>query len=159
MSYDKFDLKILAAVQEDGRLSNLELAAQVGLSATPCARRLKRLRDEGVIRSSVTLLDPEKLNLRLKAIIMVRMDRHTSERFEAFEAEVRTYPEVVECMLVAGQAADYMVKAIVPDMTYYKDFLLNRITKLNGVSGVHSSFVLNEVVQQTRLPLDHFLNH
>ncbi|MEE4108298.1 MAG: Lrp/AsnC family transcriptional regulator, partial [Halieaceae bacterium] len=97
----------------------------------------------------------EKLGLSLTAFISISMDRHTPDRFDAFEAAVRDYPEVVECSVVTGQNADYLVQAVVPDMAYYERFLLGRLTRIPGVSGVHSSFVLRRVVQRTALPLDH----
>jgi Lrp/AsnC family leucine-responsive transcriptional regulator len=83
------------------------------------------------------------------------MDRHTPERFDAFEAEVGEYPEVMECAVVTGQAADYLLKAVVPDMEYYERFLLGRLTRIAGVTGVQSSFELRRVIQRTALPLDH----
>ena len=83
------------------------------------------------------------------------MDRHTPERFDAFEAEVSDYPEVMECAVVTGQSADYLLKAVVPDMEYYERFLLGRLTRIPGVTGVQSSFELRRVIQRTALPLDH----
>ena len=83
------------------------------------------------------------------------MDRHTPERIEAYEAEVENYPEVMDCSVVTGQSADYLLKAVVPDMEYYEKFLLGKLTRIEGVSGVHSSFELRRVVQRTELPFDH----
>ena len=138
-----------------GRISNLELAEAVGLSPTPCSRRVRRLEELGIIAGHVTLLDPAALGLKLTAILAVSMDRHTPERFENFDATVSQYPEVLECSLVTGQAADYLLKVIVPDMDYYEDFLLGRLTRIPGVTGVQSSFVLRRVINNTALPLDH----
>jgi Lrp/AsnC family leucine-responsive transcriptional regulator len=95
------------------------------------------------------------LGLKLTAYIGISMDRHTPDRFEAFEAEVISYPEVMECSMLTGQTSDYLLKAVVPDMQYYEKFLLGRLTRIEGVSGVHSSFELRRVVQRTELPLDH----
>ena len=95
------------------------------------------------------------LGLKLTAYISISMDRHTPERFEAFEAEVPSYPEVMECSVVTGQSADYLLKAVVPDMEYYEKFLLGKLTRIDGVSGVHSSFELRRVVQRTELPFEH----
>lgn len=150
---DRTDIRILHLLQEDAALSNLELAEKIGLSPTPCARRVKRLENEGVIRGRVTLLDQQKLGLTLTAHIGITMDRHTPERFEAFEQEIAGYPEVVECCVVTGQSADYLVKAVVNDMNHYEQFLLGRLTRIPGVSGVHSSFELRKVVSRTSLPL------
>ena len=83
------------------------------------------------------------------------MDRHTPDRFETFERQVMAFPEVIECSIVTGQAADYLLKAVLPDMTYYEEFLLGRLTRIAGVTGVHSSFVLRKVIARTELPLDH----
>jgi len=152
---DRLDRRILAQLQANARISNLELAEAVGLSPTPCARRVRRLEDSGLIRGHVTLLDQERLGLSLTAFISISMDRHTPDRFEAFEAQVQDYPEVIECSVVTGQNSDYLIQAVVPDMAYYERFLLGRLTRIPGVTGVHSSFVLRRVIQRTALPLDH----
>jgi len=152
---DRTDRRILQAVQRNGRISNLDLADAVGLSPTPCARRLKRLEEGGFIRDHVALLDQDALGLRLTAYIGISMDRHTPDRFAAFEQEVATYPEVIECSVVTGQSADYLLKAVLPDMQHYERFLLGRLTSIPGVTGVHSSFELRRVIQRTDLPLDH----
>lgn len=152
---DRTDRRILAAMQLNGRISNLELADLVGLSPTPCSRRVRRLEESGLIRRHVTLLNQSMLGLKLTAFIGITMDRHTPDRFEAFEAEVAGYPEVMECSVVTGQSSDYLLKAVVPDMEYYEKFLLGRLTRIEGVTGVHSSFELRRVVQRTELPLDH----
>ncbi len=152
---DRLDRRILEVLQRRAQISNLELAEEVGLSPTPCARRVRRLEDCGLITGQVTLLDQEKLGLSLTAFIGISMDRHTPDRFEAFEAEVRTYPEVLDCCVVTGQNADYLIQAVVPDMAYYERFLLGRVTRIPGVTGVHSSFVLRRVIRRTALPLDH----
>jgi len=155
MKLDRTDRRILEIIQNQGRISNLELAETVGLSATPCARRVKRLEDEGIIDSHVTLLNPDKLDLKLMAILGISMDRHTPERFQNFDTIIRGFPEVLECNVVTGQAADYLLKVIVPDMSYYEEFLLGRLTRIEGVTGVHSSFVLRKVFNKTALPLEH----
>jgi Lrp/AsnC family leucine-responsive transcriptional regulator len=155
MKLDRTDRRILQAMQHNARISNLELAETVGLSPTPCSRRVKRLEESGIIRSHVTLLNQSMLGLKLTAYISISMDRHTPERFEAFEAEVASYPEVMDCSVVTGQSADYLLKAVVPDMEYYEKFLLGKLTRIEGVSGVHSSFELRRVVQRTELPFEH----
>jgi Lrp/AsnC family leucine-responsive transcriptional regulator len=150
---DRFDKRILTELQKDGGLTNQELAERIGLSPSPCSRRVKQLEEAGIIQQRVTLLDRRKLGLSLTAIIQISMDRHTPERFEAFEAKVRQYPEVQECYLITGQDADYLLKVVVPDMDHYQEFLLDKITRVEGVSGVHSSFVMRRVVESTELPL------
>jgi Lrp/AsnC family leucine-responsive transcriptional regulator len=155
MKLDRTDRRILEAMQRNGRISNLELAESVGLSPTPCSRRVRRLEESGIILRHVTLLNQAMLGLKLTAHIGISMDRHTPDRFEAFEAEVMKYPEVMECSVVTGQASDYLLTAVVPDMAYYEKFLLGRLTRIPGVAGVVSSFELRRVVQRTELPLDH----
>ena len=155
MKLDRTDRRILQAMQDNARISNLELAEAVGLSPTPCSRRVKRLEESGLIQSHVTLLDQSMLGLKLTAYLAISMDRHTPDRFEAFEEEVLTYPEVMECTVVTGQASDYLLRVVVPDMAYYEQFLLGRLTRIPGVTGVHSSFELRRVVRKTALPLDH----
>jgi len=155
LTLDRTDKRILEHLQRNARASNLELAEAVGLSATPCARRVKRLEESGVIRGHVTLLDEKALGLALTAMISISMDRHTPDRFEGFESAVSKLPEVIECSIVTGQTADYLLKAVLPDMAHYEAFLLGKLTKIKGVTGVHSSFVLRKVVAKTALPLDH----
>jgi Lrp/AsnC family leucine-responsive transcriptional regulator len=153
IALDEIDRRILAELQRDGGLSNLDLAERVGLSPSPCSRRVKALEDSGVIEKRVTLLDRKKLGLSLTAFIQISMDRHTPERFDHFEKQVRAYPEVQGCWMITGHDADYLVKVVVPDMDHYQTFLLEKITRIDGVSGVHSSFVMRRVIDSTELPL------
>lgn len=154
LSLDRIDKHILRLMQENGRITNLELADQVGLSATPCARRVKRLEESGLIAAHVTLLNPEPLGLNLTAIIGISMDRHTPDRFESFEKAIVNMPEIIECSIVTGQTADFLLKVVVRDMRHYEKFLLGNLTRLDGVTGVHSSFVLRHLVKKTALPVD-----
>jgi Lrp/AsnC family leucine-responsive transcriptional regulator len=151
--FDRIDRNILALLQQDASLTNQELADKVGLSASPCLRRVKALEEAGIIQQRVTLLDRKKLGLSLTVIILISMDRHTPERFEEFGNRVSALDEVQECYLITGQEADYMLKVVIPDMDHYQEFLLNKITRITGVSGVHSSFVLQRVLDRTSLPL------
>jgi len=155
MGLDRQDKRILATLQQDGSVTNLELAEKIGLSPSPCARRVKQLEEAGFICRKVTLLNANKLNLKLTALIQISMDKHTPDRFELFEKEVSQYPEVMECLLITGQSADYQLKVVVADMETYQEFLLNKITRIQGVSDVHSSFILREVINSTELPLEH----
>lgn len=150
---DRTDRRILEELQHHGELTNQQLSERVGLSPSPCSRRVRALEDAGVILRRVTVLDHKQLGLSLTAIILIGMDRHTPERFGAFESRVASYPEVQECYLITGQDADYMLKVVVPDMDHYHSFLLNKITRIQGVSSVHSSFVLRRVIDSTALPL------
>ncbi len=157
LKLDRIDRRILFLMQANGRISNLELADNIGLSPTPCSRRVKRLEESGLIERHVTILNGTLLGLNITAMISITMDRHTPDRFEHFERSVREFPEVVECSIVTGQAADYLLKAVLPDMTYYEEFLLGRLTRIEGVTGVHSSFVLRKVINKTELPLEHIV--
>ncbi|EED36556.1 transcriptional regulator of AsnC/Lrp family protein [Luminiphilus syltensis NOR5-1B] len=150
---DRTDIRLLKLLQEDASLSNLELAEKVGLSATPCARRIKRLENEGIVTGRVALLDQKKLGLSLTAHLGVTMDRHTPDRFDQFETTVAGFPEIIECSVVTGQSADYLLKAVVRDMEHYERFLLGKLTRISGVTGVHSSFELRRVIHRTALPL------
>jgi Lrp/AsnC family leucine-responsive transcriptional regulator len=141
---DKFDQAILAELQANGRLTNQELAERIGLSPSPCLRRVKALEDAGIISGYKAIINAEKLGLSLMALIHISMDKHTPERFENFERSVSVLPEVLECMLITGQSADYQLKVQIKDMHAYQELLLHRITRIEGVSGVHTSFVLRK---------------
>jgi Lrp/AsnC family leucine-responsive transcriptional regulator len=154
IALDRIDKHILKLMQTNARISNLELADQVGLSPTPCSRRVRRLEDSGLIAGHVTLLNPEVLGLDLTAIVGISMDRHTPDRFENFEKAITSMPEVIECSIVTGQAADFLLKVVVKDMHHYEKFLLGHLTRVTGVTGVHSSFVLRHLVKKTELPVE-----
>jgi len=150
---DRYDRRILELLQREGRLSNQELAERIGLSPSPCLRRVRALEESGIISGYRAMLDAKRLGLSLMALIHISMDRHTPERFDNFEQQVRDLPEVLECLLVTGQDADYQLKVVVHDMEAYQALLLNKVTRIEGVSGVHSSFVLRRVVDRTELPV------
>lgn len=152
---DRYDLRILAELQRDATLANQQLAERIGLSPSPCSRRVHQLEDEGYILRQVALLNRKKLGLSLTVYVLVGMDRHTPERFAHFEEQIRQCPPVLECSLVTGMEADYQLKVVVPDMEHYQQFLLGTLTRIEGVSSVRSSFVLNQVVSSTELPLEH----
>lgn len=154
ISLDRVDKKILNIIQDNSRISNIELAEKVGISPTPCARRIRQLEEAGVISRYVTLLSPEVLGYDLQIYLAVEMDRHTPDRFADFEEEVKKMEEVIECNIVTGQSADYILKVIVKDMRHYERFLLDRLTKMPGVSGLHSSFILRKVIDKVKLSVD-----
>lgn len=154
MELDRIDKRILDELQKDARISNLDLADKVGLSASPCLRRVRNLEESGLIKGYYTQLDASRLGLKLMAIVQISMDRHTPDRFEQFESTIKTIPQVLECILITGQSADFQLKVLVRDMEEYQDILVNKITRIPGVSGVHSSFVLRQVVSTTALPLE-----
>lgn len=151
MKLDRYDKKILEVLQTEGRIHNQDLADRIGLSASPCLRRVRALEESGLILGYRAMLDARKLGLTLMALIHISMDVHTPERFDHFEAAVAVLPEVLECLLITGQDADYQLKVAVRDMDHYQFLLLNKITRIEGVTGVHSSFVLRRVVDKTTL--------
>lgn len=153
ISLDRFDLKILRELQLNGSLSNQELAERVGLTAAPCSRRVKQLQESGVIRDQVIRLNERAINLNLFAILHISMDKHIPERFEEFENTIKTLPEVLECYIITGHDADYQLKVAVPDMDRYQDILLGKITRIKGVTGVKSAFIMRKVVDSTAMPL------
>ncbi len=154
MKLDRYDRQILVELQQDGRMSNQELAERIGLSPSPCLRRVRALEEAGIIRGYRAALDAKKLGLSLMVVLSISMDRHTPERFERFDTAIAAMPEVLECLLITGRDADYQLKVVVRDMDAYQDFLLNKITRIEGVSGVHSSFVLRQVLERSSLPLN-----
>ena len=153
MEIDRFDRQILQLLQEDGRISNQDLADRIGLSASPCLRRVRALEEAKIITGYRALLNAKALGYTLMALIYISMDKHTPERFEHFEKEISEISEILECLLVTGQDADYQLKVVVRDMDAFQELLLNRITRIQGVTGVHSSFVLRRVVDKTALPV------
>ena len=153
MKLDRYDRNILSLLQREGRISNQELAERIGLSPSPCLRRVRALEESGLIAGYRAMLDAKKLGLSLMALIHISMDRHTPERFANFEEKVSALPEVLECLLITGQDADYQLKVVVRDMDAFQALLLERITRIEGVTGVHSSFVLRRVVDDTALPV------
>lgn len=154
MELDRYDRRILELLQKDGRLSNQDLAEKIGLSPSPCLRRVRALEESGIVLGYRAMLDAKRLGLTLMVLIHISMDRHTPERFENFEARIGQLPDVLECLLIAGQDADYQLKVIVRDMEAYQDLLLNKITRIEGVTGVHSSFVMRRVFDNTALPIN-----
>ncbi|MDJ0890183.1 MAG: Lrp/AsnC family transcriptional regulator [Gammaproteobacteria bacterium] len=153
MGLDRYDRRILQVLQEKGRVSNQDLADSIGLSPSPCLRRVRALEESGLIVGYRALLDARKLGLTLLALVHISMDRHTPERFARFDAAVSELPEVLECLLITGQEADYQLKVVVRDMEAYQSLLLEKITRIEGVTGVHSSFVLRRVIERTALPV------
>ncbi|TVQ67422.1 MAG: Lrp/AsnC family transcriptional regulator [Oceanospirillales bacterium] len=150
---DRYDVKILQILQQDASISNQELADRIGLTAAPCSRRVKHLIDTGVIERQVVRVNERKVGLNLIAMLHIIMDKHIPERFEAFEAAIAEIPEVMECYLITGHDADYQLKVAVADMDSYHDILLGKITRIIGVSGVKSSFIMRKVVDTTAVPL------
>ncbi len=152
---DRIDRKILEILQTDGRVSNQELAEQVALSPSPCLRRVKQLEEDGYISQYVALLDPIKIGLQLTIMVSVGLNSHDAKKMTHFEMAVAAIPEVIQCYLIAGQSADYLLKVVVTNLDEYQSFLLKKLTVIDGVHQVQSSFVLQRIVDKTALPISH----
>ncbi len=149
---DAIDHHILAQLQENGRLSNLELAEAVGLSASPCLRRVKRLEAEGYISRYVAILDAEKMGFDITAFTRVTLDNHHISRLESFAETAASWPEVMECYLMTGEI-DLQLRILVPSMRAYEQFLRNRLYTIEGISKIQSSFCFKPFVYRTALPI------
>lgn len=149
---DELDARILELIQEDASLSVADLAERVGLSPSPCWRRIKRLEDLGVIRRRVTVLDAEKLGLGFEVYISVKLVLPSRANLEAFEARLENWPEVVSCQTVTGRE-DYMLRVMTRDMHAYDDFLRDKLLASDLVSGVESRIIMRSVRQTTAAPI------
>jgi len=150
--FDKFARRILEAIQSNSRLTVNELSERVGLSSSPCWRRVKELEEQGVIARYTALLDRRKVGLNTCMFALVTLTRHNQADVDAFETRVKERDEVMECYEITG-TSDYMVKVLVPEIADYDRFLHDVIFKLPGVSQVRTSVALREVKYETRLPL------
>ena len=149
---DTIDRKILAALQDDARMSNVELADVIGLSPSPCLRRVRALERAGVIRRYVTLLDQARVGLPVSVFVSVSLERQVEPALETFEAAIQQRPEVVECYLMTGDA-DYLLRVVTQDLTAYERFLMDHLTRIPGVNSIKSSFALKQVAYRTALPI------
>lgn len=151
-SLDAIDLRILDALQQDGRLTNVELARRVNLSPSPCLARVKALEKHGLIRGYVALCDPLALGLSVNVFISVSLERQRKDALETFEQRVSEHPEVMECYLMTGDS-DYLIRVAVADIAALERFILNQLTPIPGVEKIRSSFALKQVRYKTALPL------
>jgi DNA-binding Lrp family transcriptional regulator len=152
MKLDKKDMHILKMLQEDANISNKEIAAATGLTATPVFERIKKLNASGVLRKKIHLLDRKQLGLQLMVLISVSLKQHTKEYVNEFMVEMKKYPEVVECFHVSG-AFDFHLKIITTDIEKYQHFMLNKISAIRSIGHIESYFVMEEVKNTTSLPL------
>ena len=152
ISLDGADLKILAALQEDAGLSTVELAEMAGVSQSVCWRRIQRLKDEGVIRRQVTLLDRNMLGLETQIFAEVKLSAHGRANLSDFSDAIRTFPEVMECYLLLG-AVDFLVKIVTQNIRAYEVFFFEKLSRLPGVQEVNSIVVFSEIKATTALPL------
>jgi Lrp/AsnC family leucine-responsive transcriptional regulator len=149
---DRIDRKILATVQSDGRISINDLAENVGLSASPCARRVRQLEDAGVIKGYTAIIDQDKVGLPISAFASVRLERQREEVLDRFAQAVARWPEVVDCYLMTGPR-DYLLRVVVSDLKAYEQFLKDKLTRLDGVASIETSFALGQVKRSEVLPL------
>lgn len=151
---DNLDRRILASLQRDARLSNVQLAEEVGLSPSPCLRRVRLLEEAGIIRGYHADVDKTGIGLGLTVFVGVKVERHQDETSTAFRKAVVLLPEVVSCHLVSGES-DFLLQVVVPDLAAYENLLLGSLLKLPGVSDIRSNFAIATVKPQTALPLGH----
>lgn len=149
---DAIDKHILTLLQENARLSNVDLADAVGLSPSPCLRRVRALEDGNVITGYAALVDQEAVGLPVSVFVMVSLERQIEHALDEFESAVAALPEVMECYLMTGDS-DYLLRVVTRDLRAYEAFLMQHLTKFPGVSSIKSSFALKQVVYRTALPI------
>jgi Lrp/AsnC family transcriptional regulator, leucine-responsive regulatory protein len=154
MSLDAIDRRIVATLQADGRLSNVELAERVGLSPSPCLRRVKRLEHEGYIEAYRAMLGRDRMGLGLTVFVGIKIEGHANARAEAFEKTILAMPEIVACHMVSGDA-DYLLEVVVPDLQHYQRFLVGKLLDLPIVREVRSNIAIQSLKTVGPLPLDH----
>jgi len=150
---DAIDRRILRVLQENARIPNVELAQAVGLSPSPCLRRVRDLEERGIVRRYVGLVDPGAVGLPVSVFVQVTLERQVERALETFETAVQERPEVMECYLMTGDA-DYLLRVVVPDLEAFQRFLMEHLTRVPGVASIKSSFALKQVKYLTALPLD-----
>ena len=151
-SLDTIDRRILENLQDDARMRNVDLAGKVGLSPSPCLRRVVNLEQTGVIRGYATLLDAEAVGLPVSIFVSVTLEKQIERALKVFEKHIRARPEVMECYLMTGDA-DYLLRVVTSDLAAYEKFLLEHLTRIPGVASIKSSFALKQVAYRTALPI------
>lgn len=149
---DAIDLHILSELQANAKVSNVELASRVHLSASPCLARVRALEECGLIRRYATLLDPLAVGLSVSVFIQISLEKQARKSLEVFENAIRQRPEVMECYLMSGDA-DYLLRVVVPDVQALERFILDKLTPIPGIASIRSSFALKQVKYETALPL------
>ena len=150
---DAIDRRIIAAVQADGRITANDLAERVGLSPSPCARRLRLLEESGIIKGYTAMIDQKKVGLPISAFASIKLERQREEDLDRFARAVARWPEVADCYLMTGQR-DYLMRIVVRDLEAYESFLKEKLTRLDGVASIETSFALGQVKRSEILPLD-----
>ena len=152
MKLDDIDRRLLSALQENGRLPVTDLAEKIGLTASPCLRRLKILEQAGVIRGYAALIDQHRVGLPVSVFVSVKLEMQREEALERFETAMRDCPEVVECYLMTGPR-DYLLRVVAQDLSAYERFLKQTLTRVEGVASIESSFALTQVKYSNVLPI------
>tara|TARA_B100000686_G_C16706023_1_gene926327 strand:+ start:778 stop:1242 length:465 start_codon:yes stop_codon:yes gene_type:complete len=150
---DTIDRKILTTLQQSGRINNSDLAQIVGLSPSPCLRRVRELEKFGIINRYAAVLNQDKTGFPLSVFVQVTLERQIETALDSFEKTIKDRPEVMECYLMTGDA-DYLLRIVVPDVAAYEAFLKNHLTRIQSVASIKSSFALNRVKYETALPLN-----
>jgi DNA-binding Lrp family transcriptional regulator len=149
---DRTDYRILQQLQDDARITNAELAERVGLSPSPCLRRVRALEQAGIIKRYVALVDARAVGLPISVVVNVSLRSQERSALMAFEAQIQRCPEVMECYLMTG-SSDYMLRMVVPDLESYERFLADTLTRIPGVANIQSGLALKQVVYRTQLPI------
>ena len=149
---DVIDVKILELLQRNGRMTNQQLCEQVGLSPSPCLRRVRLLEESGVITGYVALVEPQLIGLRVTAFVRIRLDQQDDSHLAAFESAIAGLTEVMDCYLMTGEA-DYQLRVLVESLEQFENFLRYKLTRIKGVSQVTTSFALRPIVHRTALPI------
>lgn len=152
MNLDNIDMKILRTIQEDSRITIVNLAEKVGLSSTPCARRLQRLEKDGYIKGYVTALDQTAVGLPVSVFIFIKLERQVQDSLGTFESRIAALPEVIDCYLMSGRF-DYLLRVVAADLAHFEQFLKGKLTKLEGIASIESSFALKQVLHRHVLPI------
>ena len=152
VALDDIDLRILQALQEDSRLTIAELAEKVGLSASPCHRRVRLLEERGVINRYVALLNQKAVGLPVSVFVSIKLESQREEALNRFAKAIAPWPEILECYLMTG-ARDYLLRVVVADLEAYEIFLKTKLTRLSGIASMESSFALEQVKYTSALPI------
>ena len=150
---DSTDLRILHELQHSGKLSNVDLASRVGLSPSPCLSRVRALEQNGIIDRYVALVTPGSVGLLINVFIQVTLERQVEKVMESFEAKMQAYPEVMECYLMTGNS-DYLIRLLVSDIKTLETFIVQKLSTIDGVLNIQSSFALKQVKYKTELPIN-----
>jgi Lrp/AsnC family leucine-responsive transcriptional regulator len=149
---DAIDRKIIGALQEDGKMTVQEVSERVGLSQSPCARRIRILEEAGIIKGYTAIVDQKKVGLPISAFASIKLERQREDNLDRFAQAVARWPEVADCYLMTGQR-DYLLRIVVRDLEAYEDFLKDKLTRLEGVASIETSFALGQIKRSEKFPL------